>query len=132
VRKFVKTYLVRRRGQFTVIEDSSARVFEVWRWSAESGLEVIGRYPYGRKGDVPYAPLTLAATSMRPDEARGLAVALARALADDALRENGREGDEGVLALDSNPPAPVVDPTTARLGQGNNRGRRRRQLQEQP
>jgi hypothetical protein len=124
VRKFVKTHFVRRSGQFTVIDDSGARVLEVWRWSAESGLEVVGRYQYWQKGDVPSTPLS--ATTLRPDEARRRALALAQKMAEEALRQDGLEGDEGV------PPAQVVDPTAARLGHGNNRGRRRRQLQEQP
>ena len=111
MRVFVRTFLVRRRGQLTVIKDAVARAYEVWRLSAEFGLEVVARYRY--------APDDEGAS----DFVRGVAVRHARRLADEALRE----GDLGRPALSSRAvgigPAEttVIDETAERLGRSPRR-----------
>lgn len=83
MRRFVRTFLVRRRGQFTVIQDSELRLFEVWRFSAAFGLETIARYPYA------------ANDRGAEDFVRGVAVREAKARAAVALKA----GDWGATAM---------------------------------
>jgi hypothetical protein len=115
MRRFVKTFLVRRRGQFTVIQDGEKRVFEVWHWSAEHGLSTAARLPYARDD------------RRAEGYVRGAAIREAERLATSAAG-----GAEHVFPLGSGEVSQPVDLTAERLGHGNNRGRRRRQLQEQP
>lgn len=107
MRRFVRTHFVRRVCQYTVVQDSQAGAFELWRFSAEAGLAVVAKYAYDRDTE---------------HDVRGVAVRFAGLLAE-AERE-GRSLPEEVLA------AAAVDTTAARLGRALRR--RRPSVQEQP
>lgn len=47
MKRFIKTYTVRRFVQFTVIQDGERRTFTVQRWAAEDDTtEAIQAFPY--------------------------------------------------------------------------------------
>lgn len=46
MRRFVKSYLVKRLAQYTVVNDDTLQGFEVWRYSAELGLTCLQTFPY--------------------------------------------------------------------------------------
>ena len=54
MRRFVRTFFVKRRAQVTVLQDSGLRQFEVYRWRAEApqgdGLERVTTFPYAEGG----------------------------------------------------------------------------------
>ncbi len=81
MRRFVRSFLVKRRAQVTVVQDGRARAFEVWVWHAQDGHVTLAEtLPYGGPGDAG-APL---ASDVRP-----LAVAAARRMASDLARQYG-------------------------------------------
>ena len=94
MRRFVRTFFVRRAAMFLVIQDSGALAFECWRYTAEDGVEIIGRYAY---------------TSATEREARNAAVTQAQ-----------ERAAQATATRDLEEPAPV-DQTAERLGIGYRR-----------
>lgn len=46
MRRFVRSYLVKRIAQYTVVHDDALRCFEVWCYTAETGLASSAVYAY--------------------------------------------------------------------------------------
>lgn len=102
MRRFVRTFFVKRSGQVTVLQDSTAREFEIWRWTAQGGLVLVTKYPYA---DAPGAMGFV----------RETALAAAKRIVDEELvRTGGKPKPEREWQ-------PAVDPTAKRLGLGPRR-----------
>ncbi len=47
MRKFVRSITVRGKAQFTIVDDSERRQFEVWRWrAADRSIACLTEFPY--------------------------------------------------------------------------------------
>ena len=48
MRRFVRSYSVKRAHMVTVVKDTAARTFEVWLWTLQDGAphSVVGTFPY--------------------------------------------------------------------------------------
>ena len=47
MRRFVRSFFIRRKAQVTVIQDGAQRQFEIWIWRAgDHSLTLLDRYPY--------------------------------------------------------------------------------------
>jgi hypothetical protein len=48
VRRFIRSFFIRRKAQVTVIQDGAQRQFEVWIWrAADHTLTLLRHFPYG-------------------------------------------------------------------------------------
>ena len=48
MRRFVRSFFIRRKAQVTVIQDGALRQFEVWIWRAgETAVTLLRHFPYG-------------------------------------------------------------------------------------
>jgi hypothetical protein len=79
MRRFIKTFTVRRHVQFTVVQDGKDRAFLILRWAAEEGApEEITRFDYLPHDD----RFSLAEASASSEKARSEAIAEAARLAE--------------------------------------------------
>ncbi|MES2341699.1 MAG: hypothetical protein V4597_08475 [Pseudomonadota bacterium] len=46
MRRFVRSFFVRRKAQVTVIQDGDSRQFEVWVWRPRTAPAMVRHFPY--------------------------------------------------------------------------------------
>lgn len=83
MRRFIKTFTVRKHAQFTVVQDGAKKAFEVLRWDAGGrGPEEVGQpFPYENERS-------------SIESARSEAIGLARKLAAEAEQSRAVQGEE--------------------------------------
>ncbi len=88
MKRFIKTYTVRRHVQFTVIQDGTAKRFSVQRWAADDtqGPEEIAHYTYTQGGaDCDAARVAAMGEALRLSEAERLGRAVLHAAGEGGL-----------------------------------------------
>lgn len=92
MRRFIKTFTVRRHVQFTVVQDGDAKAFIVSRWAAaDEAPEEICRFDYYGHD----AQFTLAEAIASAEGARGEAIAEALRLRDAEMAGQRAVGQAG-------------------------------------
>ncbi len=88
MRRFIRSFFVRRRQQVTVVQDGTARQFEIWVWrAADHTLTLERHYPYGPGGAdfVRDVAVREAKQMAETEKRRGALQAAADAIVADAL-----------------------------------------------
>lgn len=72
MRRFVRSFFVRRKAQVTVIQDGEARQFEVWLWTAAgNAMTMIHHYPYAPGASAVVKGIAVKAAAARADAEKG-------------------------------------------------------------
>lgn len=82
MRRFIKTFTVKKHAQFTVVQDGERKAFIVMRWDAGGRGPVEVGDPFGYENERPSI-----------DDARGRAIGYARRLAAEAEQSRALQGE---------------------------------------